>query len=136
MVPAAFVELEALPLTANGKVDRRALAERGAAMPEVQAGYEEPRTAVEELLCGLWEEVLGAERVGIRDNFFELGGHSLLATQVVSRIRELLECDFPLRTLFESPTVAEMAEVLQTLSEEEEEEDFESYEAETVEAVS
>ena len=107
MVPGAIVQLEQMPLTANGKLDRRALPE-----PEVgEAGgrYEGPRTAVEEILCGIWGEVLRAERVGVTDNFFELGGHSLVATQVVSRVRKALGVEVGLRGLFTDPTVEAMA---------------------------
>jgi amino acid adenylation domain-containing protein len=103
MVPQLWVFLEKLPLTANGKVDRRAL-------PEVEGGgieeYEGPRNAEEEIVCGLWGEVLKQERVGIRANFFELGGHSLLATQLVSRMRVALGVELTLLELFEAPTVA------------------------------
>jgi acyl carrier protein len=106
MVPSAFVRLEALPLTVNGKLDRRALPEpveegRGAGAVEYVAG----RTPVELALVQIIAEVLELERVGIYDNFFDLGGHSLLATLVISRVRETFNVEVPLRDMFESPTV-------------------------------
>ena len=109
MIPSVFVQLKELPLTPNGKVDRRALPEPDASRPEQDGAYVAPRTAVEEALCDVWQQVLGLERVGINDKFFELGGHSLLATQVVSRIRLQLEVEIPLRSLFELSTIAELA---------------------------
>ncbi|HEU5179227.1 MAG TPA: amino acid adenylation domain-containing protein [Candidatus Polarisedimenticolia bacterium] len=107
MVPAALMLLEALPLTPNGKVDRQALPDPdwGAA-----AAYVVPRTPQEEVVCGLFAEVLGLSRVGATDNFFELGGHSLLATRVLSRVRRAFGVEMPLRTLFESPTPAGIAQ--------------------------
>ena len=91
MVPAVFVLLDAFPLTANGKVDRRALPTPDGRRPELDEAFVACRTPTEELLAEIWGQVLGVERVGIYDNFFQLGGHSLLATQVVSRIREAFQ---------------------------------------------
>jgi acyl carrier protein len=113
MVPSAFVLLASLPLTPNGKVDRRALPlpERGRL--ELERGFVAPRSPIEEVLAGIWAQVLGIERVGIHDNFFELGGHSLLATKVMSRIRESFQVELPLRRLFEAPSVADLAQQIE-----------------------
>src|SRR6185369_4302589 len=113
MIPGVFMWLEQLPLTANGKVDRSALPAPDGSRPELEKEYAAPSTAVEEVLAGIWSEVLGVEQVGIHDNFFELGGHSLLATQVVSRVREAFRVELPLSELFEKPSIEELAAVIE-----------------------
>lgn len=115
MIPSAFVVLEYLPLTANGKVDRHALPTATAITPEIAGNYAPPRTTTEEHLVQIWAEVLGIKRVGIHDNFFELGGHSLLATQLASRVRDKFGFELPLRSVFEAPTIAKLAPVIQGL---------------------
>ena len=108
MVPAVFVHLEQMPLTPNGKVDRKALPKPDQ-QRDVQSEYVAPRNESEEKLAAIVSELLNIEKVGVFDNFFELGGHSLLATKFMSRIREQFNVELPLRTLFEKPTVAELA---------------------------
>jgi amino acid adenylation domain-containing protein len=115
MVPSIWVKLAALPLTLTGKVDRKALPAPGETAAE--AAYEAPRTATEELLAGIWGDLLSRERVGVHDNFFALGGHSLLATQMVSRLRDRLGVELPVRALFEQPTVAGLAVLLAGIGE-------------------
>ncbi|MCI0354321.1 MAG: amino acid adenylation domain-containing protein, partial [Acidobacteria bacterium] len=110
MVPAAVTVLNAWPLTPNGKLDRQALP-----VPEITSSCAEwraPRTPEEEILCGLFAEVLGVPRVGLDDDFFELGGHSLMATRLVSRIRTTLDVDLAIRALFEAPSVGQLSERL------------------------
>ena len=114
VVPSVFVRLNAIPLSANGKVNRLALPDPDNARPELAAAYVLPRTASEKRLSEIWSEVLRIERVGAHDNFFELGGNSLLATLVCSRIRNALKIDVAPRWLFERPTVALMAEAVGT----------------------
>jgi amino acid adenylation domain-containing protein len=109
MVPSAFMLLEALPITPNGKIDRRALPAPDQTRPEIGDAYEVPRTEVEETLARIWGDVLRVDQVGVDDSFFELGGHSLLATQVMSRVRAAFDLDLPLRCLFETPTVGGLA---------------------------
>ncbi|MBA3354607.1 MAG: amino acid adenylation domain-containing protein [Pyrinomonadaceae bacterium] len=113
MVPAAFVLLDALPLSPNGKVDRRALPVPDQARPKLEGVFVAPRTPVEEALTEIWMKVLGVEQVGVNDNFFELGGHSLLATQVISRVQEACQVELPLRCFFETPTVAGLSEAIE-----------------------
>ncbi len=110
MVPAYLVPLERIPLTPNGKLDRRNLPEPDWSQRQLEGTVVPPRTATEEVLAGIWTQVLGVAELSVFDNFFELGGHSLLATQVISRIREAFQVELPLRTLFMAPTIAEQAE--------------------------
>ena len=112
MIPSRFMWLDALPLTAGGKVDRRALRDPGNSRPELEHSYLAPRNRAEEELSQIWIEVLGLEEVGIYDNFFDLGGQSLAATRVVSRVIKRFQLEIPLRSLLQSPTVAEMAAVI------------------------
>ncbi|WP_249725487.1 non-ribosomal peptide synthetase [Paenibacillus dendritiformis] len=114
MIPSSFVQLDQLPVTRNGKVDRRALPKPDGA----RAGkkYEAPRTNMEAKLALLWQDVLGIERVGIHDNFFELGGHSLRAMTLAARIHQTLDVEVPLRLLFQSPTIAGLAAALEAVT--------------------
>jgi len=116
MVPSAFVRLETLPMTPAGKVDRRALPEPGRERPDLGSQFVAPRTPMEEIIAQIWGQVLGLDSIGVDDNFFDLGGHSLLATQVIAQIRETLQMDTPLASLFMFPTVAALAEHLADVS--------------------
>ena len=106
MVPAHLVFLDALPRTPNGKLDRKRLPAPECRAPEPDLP---PRTAAEHAIARIWQEVLRVPHVGMQDNFFEQGGHSLLATQVVARIRESFGVQFPMRLMFEQPTIAATA---------------------------
>jgi microcystin synthetase protein McyA len=109
MVPAAFVVLEQMPVTSNGKLDRRALPDPIQRNRILEGNYAEPRTADERFLCQVWAEILRLDRVGINDNFLELGGNSLMATQVVSRVRDSLGLELPLTSMFDLPTIANLS---------------------------
>ena len=115
MVPGRIVALDKMPLTENGKIDRRNLP-KPTYGDQAQHEYSAPRTWIEEILCRIWAEVLQVEQVGIEENFFDLGGHSLMATRVISRIRSELGVELPLRILFEQPTVAGLAEAVEAES--------------------
>jgi amino acid adenylation domain-containing protein len=112
MIPTAFVMLDELPLTLSGKVDRRALPAPERQSSTALENYVAPANPVEEIVAGIWAELLHAERVGMEDNFFDIGGHSLLATQVISRLREAFRVELPVRALFEHPTPTELAVVI------------------------
>ncbi|HEX3129772.1 MAG TPA: amino acid adenylation domain-containing protein, partial [Thermoanaerobaculia bacterium] len=109
MVPSAFVRLDELPHTPNGKIDRKALARTAPDRVRGEKVYVAPETPTERGLAAIWAELLGVERVGIDDGFFHLGGHSLLATRLVTRVRDVFGVGLPLRAVFESPTVRELA---------------------------
>ncbi|OAD22899.1 cyanopeptolin synthetase [Candidatus Thiomargarita nelsonii] len=116
MIPSAFMQLEVMPLTPNGKIDRQALSQLSINSYQLsEKHFVVPQTPEEELLAGIWANVLGIKEVSIHDNFFELGGHSLLATQVISRVGETFSVELPLRQLFESPTIAGLSEHLKTI---------------------
>ena len=112
MIPSIFMFVEAFPLAPNGKVHRQALPAPTSTRPELDTPFSAPRTPLEKILGGIWAEVLSLDRVGIHDNFFDFGGHSLLATQIISRVLNTLHVEVPMRSMFESPTVAEMAVVI------------------------
>jgi amino acid adenylation domain-containing protein len=119
MVPAAFVVLDSMPLTSTGKLNRRALPAPETVQPDSDTLFVAPRTPLEKEVAKIWAEILGLDQVGIDDNFFDLGGHSLLLTQLVSRLRTTFKIELPLRTLFESPTIAQLAvAIVQKQSEE------------------
>ncbi|HKR11857.1 MAG TPA: amino acid adenylation domain-containing protein [Pyrinomonadaceae bacterium] len=113
MVPSAFIELDQLPRTLNGKLDRKALPQLELAQAEKEMREAGPRNPVEEIVAGIWCEVLRLPAIGKHGNFFNLGGHSLLVTQVLSRVREFLKVDLPVRSLFETPTIEEFAQLIQ-----------------------
>ncbi len=109
MIPSTFIFLETMPLTPNGKIDRKALPAPDHTRPDIAEAFAAPRTPIEEIMAIIWAQILEIEKVGIHDNFFSLGGHSLLAAQVANRVRDTFDVDLPLRLFFETPTVAAFA---------------------------
>ena len=112
MVPSAYVILDTLPLTPSGKVDRRALPATDKSKSGLEEEFVAPHTPTQENLAAIWSEVLGLEQVGIHDNFFELGGHSLLAVRLMSKIQQQFQKNLPLATLFQNPTIEQLASLL------------------------
>jgi amino acid adenylation domain-containing protein len=115
MIPSAFVAVDVLPRKPNGKLDRQALPDPRAYLRDSSNEYVEPCTETQQILLEIWTEALGIEKIGIHSNFFDLGGHSLLATLVIVRISERFAAEIPLRVLFESPTIAELADAIDNL---------------------
>jgi acyl carrier protein len=99
-------------MTPHGKVDRRALPPPEQVKVVSADARIKPRTPMEEILCGIWQELLGAEQVGVTDNFFELGGHSLLVTQVISRVRDVFRIELPVRKLFDAVTIEQLSHII------------------------
>ena len=114
MLPSAYMLLDTLPLTANGKVDRQALPQLSTERPEAQTTFVAPKTAIEKQLADIWRDILDVKQVGIHDNFFDLGGDSLIATKLIVQMRQDFSLDLPLASLFEKPTVASLAELIET----------------------
>jgi acyl carrier protein len=112
MVPAFFVVLDKFPLTANRKIDHRALPAPPKSRPALAEAFIAARTETEKKLAAMWGDVLGRDEIGIYDNFFDLGGHSLLATQIMSRVSDAFKINLPLRCFFDKPTVAGLAEFI------------------------
>ncbi|HEX6291103.1 MAG TPA: amino acid adenylation domain-containing protein [Herpetosiphonaceae bacterium] len=110
MIPSAFVVLPSLPLNANGKIDRGALPAPEQIRPDLDQPFVAPRTPIEEVVAGIWADVLDLDRVGVYDNFFELGGQSLVAARIMARVREACHVELSIRSLLEQPTVAGLAE--------------------------
>lgn len=116
MIPSAIAVVDALPLTPNGKIDRQFLPAVHLDRLDLTVTYQAPQTPIEQQLTLIWSRLLGIQQIGVHDNFFELGGHSLLATQLMSRIRDGLQVEVPIRSLFEAPTVASLAKQIEALS--------------------
>ncbi|MCP4104685.1 MAG: amino acid adenylation domain-containing protein [Desulfobacteraceae bacterium] len=116
MIPSTFMFLDIFPLTPNGKTDRSALPTPDKTRPGLKEAFAAPSTPVEDLLADIWADVLQIERVGIHDNFFKLGGHSLLGTRIITRIRQTFRVELSLRSLFEAPTIADMAQYIEVIN--------------------
>ena len=114
MMPGAFVILDSLPHTPNGKIDRKALPAATDSRSSAGAEHVPPGTMTEQMLAEIWADVLGIENIGANDNFFELGGHSLLITKVLARIREAIDLDLPMRVMFEAPTISSLGKAIET----------------------
>jgi surfactin family lipopeptide synthetase B/lichenysin synthetase B len=112
MIPFAFVSVDSLPLTANGKVDRRALPAPGDASHGAEQTFSAPETPIQEELARIWQDVLRVDRVGIDDDFFALGGHSMLALSMLGRVQAALGADMALGAVFERPTIRALAEAV------------------------
>ena len=117
MIPTSFVMLNVMPLTANGKIDRKALPDPGISRSQLDTLYEAPGTSVEEKLVKIWAEVLDIGAVGIHDDFIELGGHSLLATRIIAKVNEVFGVELSMRSLLDVPTVAGLAKLVTALTE-------------------
>jgi len=113
MIPSDFVMVDALPLTPAGKVDRRALPLPDRTRPDLDSTFVAPHTETQSLIAKIWSQILGVEHVGVYDDFFDLGGHSLMATQILSRLRDSVNVEIPLRAMYEIPTVANLAEAVE-----------------------
>jgi amino acid adenylation domain-containing protein len=113
MIPSDFVMVDALPLTPAGKVDRRALPLPDRTRPDLDSTFVAPHTETQSLIAKIWSQILGVEHVGVYDDFFDLGGHSLMATQILSRLRDIVNVEIPLRAMYEIPTVANLAEAVE-----------------------
>ncbi|MEL7039184.1 MAG: phosphopantetheine-binding protein [Cyanobacteria bacterium J06592_8] len=110
MIPSAWVKLDAVPLTPNGKIDRRALPEPTQVRPELETTYIMPKTEIEKTIAQIWQKALNLENIGINDNFFDLGGHSLLMVRVHSQLRTVFSSDIPLVEMFRYPTIHALAD--------------------------
>lgn len=113
MIPSDFVMVDALPLTPAGKIDRRALPLPDQTRRDLDSTFVAPRTETESLIANIWSQILGVKQVGVYDNFFDLGGHSLMATQILSRLQNVAQVRVPLRAMYETPTIANLAEVVE-----------------------